>query len=474
MRQAALVLCIAGLCGSAAGEPGFPIHRETLDNGLDVVIAEEHSSPIVNVQMWYRVGSKNEPENRQGYAPLARQILRHGPTVLQEQTPEGLFRLFSGLTDSRVSFDNTVFWSTLPANQLEVGLWLEAERIAHPNLDSHLFDQERQRLIDDRRARIDARPFGDVYEVICRTLFGDRPYGHIPVANVEQLQSAEADDFATFLKQAYAPNNATVIIYGAVQAADALELVKNTLGTLPRQPDLPAVSTQYPVPNEPQRVVREADVPVPFVAMLHLLPGAANEDMTAVRVLERVLAAGPGAPLYDRLVTESELAYQAATLMLPNQDAGVLGVGVICREKVKPEDVEAIMNEELRKIIETGVSAEQLDKARVQSLAYLVSSRQTMAGMGERLGFGTVALNRPPWVFEEWDQISRVTAEDVHRVARKYLDPAHRVTLVLAKAEPPQPPVVPSTVKPGAQPAEQPQAQPQTQSPHEHNEGGQP
>jgi zinc protease len=470
MRQAALVLCIAGLCGSAAGEPGFPIHRETLDNGLDVVIAEEHSSPIVNVQMWYHVGSKNEPEKRQGYAPLARQILRRGPTVLQDQTPEGLFRVFGGQTDSRVSFDSTVFWSTLPANQLESGLWLEAQRIAHPNLDEHVFIQERQRLIDDRRARIDARPFGDIYEVICQTLFAEKPYGHIPVANIEQLQSAEATDFAAFFKQAYAPNNATVIIYGAVQAAEALELVKNTLGTLPRQPDLPAVNTEYPIPNEPRRVVKEAAVPVSFVAMLHLLPGAAQEDMTAVRVLERVLAVGPGTPLYDRLVTENGLAYQAATLMLPNQDAGVLGVGVICRENVKPEDVEAIMNEELRKIIETGVSAEQLHQARSQSLAYLVSSRQTMAGMGERLGFGAVVLNRPPWVFEEWDQISRVTAEDLHRVARKYLDPAHRVTLVLAKAEPPQPPVVPSTVRPGTQPAERPQ----TQSPEEPNEGGQP
>lgn len=471
MRQAVILLGLAWLSGPAAGEPAIAIHREILDNGLEVVIAEEHSAPIVTVQMWYQAGSKHEPPDGHGFAPLGRQILGRGPTVLGQQTPWGLVGVFGGKTDSYVSFDNTVFWSTLPANQLELAIWLEAQRITNPRLDEKTYAQDRQVVIDQRRQRIDARPFGNIYELVCQELFGDKPYGHIPAGNVEHLQAATLEEFTVFIKQAYAPNNSTLVIYGAVETESALGVVKKYLGTLERQPDLPSIDRDYPIPSAPRRVAETAQVPVPFVAMLHVLPGLAQEDLMTVRVLERVLAFGQGSPFYDRLVAELKLAHQAATLMLPNQDAGVLGVGVICRENVDPAQVEEVMADEFRKIIETGVSAEQLQRARSQSLSGVVNTRQTTQGMGARLGVAAAVIGRPQWFLQEWELVSKVTAEDLQRVARSYLDPAHRVTLVLSQATAPRPrapttrpaarptPTTQGVVRPVTQPAGEPPAQ---------------
>ncbi|MHC5190721.1 MAG: M16 family metallopeptidase [Planctomycetota bacterium] len=442
LLRISLLLLTAGLClglGNKArpqlGSPNeklFDYQHITLDNGMEVISLEDFSCPIVAVQVWYKVGSKDEKPDRQGYAHMFEHMMFKGTDRIGEKDHFNLIRKVGGTCNAYTSFDQTVYLETLPADQIELALWLEAERMSFLKIDQYAFDTERKVVEEELRMR-ENQPYGNVFKKMAAELFTEHPYRWTPIGKLAHLRATSVPELRQFWFDNYIPNNATLIIVGAIEHKKAQALADRYFGWIPAGPEPKRITAVEPEPEEPKTVViDDENAPAGQVVLGWRTVPAGRRDETVLDCLSQILGTGHSSRLYRSLVADTQIAVDAGTWTYNLQQDGIF----IVQGTLPPtsEDYDGVMSaliEQIKKIKSDGVTDIELEKARNQMIKYIVTSNLSIESKARLLGSAAVTLGDIEKVNTRMDEIRSVTKEDIQRAANQYLsmDRVHQFTI---------------------------------------------
>jgi len=434
LRRAFLLLLasLAALASSSSSATLPPTRIQTLvlPNGLRALLVEKREAPVVSVQVWYHVGSKDEAPGKTGFAHLFEHLMFQGTrNVGPERFSDYIVRA-GGLDNAYTTEDVTVFWETIPSALLPVALWLEADRMRNLDISEKTFRREREVVKEERRMRYDNQPYGTVVESLYKLAFTVHPYAHTPIGSMEDLDRASVADIRDFYDTYYVPENATLVIVGDFDAAEARTLIRECFGPIARgsRPIERRIASEPPQrAKRTLRLTRNVALPA-FVAGYHM-PADGTPDAYPLRLAARILSEGDSSRIYRRLVYDKQMALQAESAGNFTEDPNLFFVLAVLNTGFTPAQAEAEVLAELERLKSEPVSAAELAKAKNQILRDFVLSRQSVQSLGEELGYAAVVLKDPELLDAELDRFLRVTADDIQRVARKYFVPENATVL---------------------------------------------
>src|SRR5438034_7051733 len=299
-----VIALIAGLTVSAAVRPPkLQYEMTTLPNGLTVVLEEDHSTPIVHLQLWYHVGSKNEKPGRTGFAHLFEHMMFKGSKNVEPEAHTSHISAVGGQSNAYTTDDETVFWETVPAQYLPLALWLEADRMATLRIDKDTFTVEREVVKEERRLRVDNQPYGRLSEIIYEQAFAVHPYKHPTIGSMTDLEAASIEDVRDFYRTYYVPENATIAIVGDFDSAQALQLVAQYLGRVPKaERPVPRDIPKEPLQQHEKRVTLQEPWPLPAVVVAYHITYDGDPDSYPLHIASKVLSDGQSSRIYKKLV----------------------------------------------------------------------------------------------------------------------------------------------------------------------------
>jgi predicted Zn-dependent peptidase len=426
---AAVLFLLTGIC-EAVTLPQTTIRALTLPNGLQACLVEDHQAPVVNVQVWYHVGSKNEVAGRTGFAHLFEHLMFQGTTNIgPEQFSDYIIRS-GGIDNAYTTEDSTVFWETTPSSQLPVVLWLEADRMRNLEITETVFNNEREVVEEERRLRFDNPPYGTVVETLYQHAYTVHPYQHMTIGSMHDLDEARLKDIRDFYDTYYVPNNATLVIVGDLDPSETESMIRKYFGGLERGARLPTNHIQQEPPQTAKRVVKLAlNVALPAFVEGYHMPADGTPDAYPLRLASNILSEGESSRIYRRLVYDKQIALEAESTGNFTEDPNLFFVFAVLNQGHAPAEGEAEVEAELTRLKTQTVSNDELQKAKNQTLRDFILSRQTVQTRGEELGYAAVILKDANLVNTELARFLAVTPADIQRVARKYFV-AENMTLV--------------------------------------------
>lgn len=433
IRLATLLFLSAFLLVGRAAEsiPPLKFEQRALPNGLQFIWCEDHSAPTVCIQVWYRVGSKDDPAGRSGFAHLFEHMMFKSTKRMPSEFLDRLTEDVGGENNAYTADDVTVFHETVPSNNLERLLWAEAERLSALTVDVKNFTLEREVVKEEYRQRILAEPYGEFGEFIPKKSFVEHPYKRPTIGNIEELDASNLEEVRAFHSTFYRPDNAVLVVVGDFEAAQVQKWVDEYFGPIPKpEATIPRVTTKEPPRNAP-KPIREFDakVPLPALAVTYLGPSITAEDAPALRVAEQVLSGGESSRLYRRLVYETQLAQSAEFSADLRADLGLLTYQVVLASGVPVEKAKAVLLEEINKITTKPISDEELTIARNQLLANKLIERETFEGKASALGEAAAVYGDPNRANTDLNELQAVTPAQVQAAAQKYFTAANQLVI---------------------------------------------
>ncbi len=426
---AALLLSAAAL--AASRPPALSLTSATLPNGLRVVVHEDHSAPIVNVQIWYHVGSKDERPGRTGFAHFFEHLMFKGSKNVQPDEHTSLISAIGGQSNAYTTEDVTVYWSTVPSHQLPLVLWLEADRMASLRFDRQAFEREREVVKEERRMRLENQPYGRLPEIIHDQAFTVHPYKHQPIGRMADLEAATLEDVRGFFRTYYVPNNATVAIAGDVNASEVIDLVTTYVGRVPRGRPVPRDIPAEPPVTAPRRATVEEAWPLPVVVVAHHVIQDGHPDSYALHAASKILSDGQSSRIYRRLVYETGVALAAFGGGNLVEHPNLFFAVAVVQPGHTIEEAEELLSAELDRLRDAPVSERELTRAKNQIARDYIVGRTTVQQKASALAHAVVLHGDAATADSEFDQFQRLTAADIQRVARTYFNPTTRLVIAV-------------------------------------------
>ncbi len=393
-----------------------------LENGLEIITLEDFSCPIVAVQLWYHVGSKDEQPGRHGFAHMFEHMMFRGTDRLGPTDHFAYIHRVGGTTNGHTGFDRTIYEETLPAKQLELALWLEAERMTFLKIDQESFDTERKVVEEELRMRRN-EPYGTLYEKLLAEIYKTSPYRWEPIGSLADLRASSVEDLRNFWKKYYVPNNATLIIVGAVKHEEAQRLAKRYFGWIPRYAEPARVTVRESEPAEKRTVTLTVEnSPAPLAGAVYRTVPISDKNSVAIDLLSEILGSGRSSRLYRRLVAEKQLAVEAESETWSLEKDGLL----VAQATMPPDGGDAnsvldIIKGNISKLRKEAVSERELRKAKNQMLRGLVTENLEIESKAKMLGSAAVDYGDVSQVNRWIDDIRKVTDGDIQRVDNEYL-----------------------------------------------------
>lgn len=411
-----------------------------LDNGLRVIVSEDHYAPVYSIAVSYNAGSRDERPGRTGFAHLFEHMMFKGSEKVGPG--EHFYLVFNngGNMNGTTNTDRTLYFETLPKNQLDLGIFLEADRMRSLAITKENLDNQRHAVQEERRLGIDNRPYGRTYEMVSELAYDNPAYKHSVIGSMEDLNAATIDDVRSFFRTYYAPNNAVVAIVGDVNTAEVLAKVKKYFGDIPKQePPTPMDLSEKPRDSERSTTIDDKLARVPQINLAYRVPPSSHKDYVALTMLSQILASGESSRLYQKLVKEKEVVSQIYGYADGKTGPALYQIVGMVRPGNKPEEVNGLISEEISALMTAPVTAQELARARAIARRSAVSSRESTLYRAVRLADDAVLYNDPNRINTYLDQQLAVTAEDIQRVAKTYLTRANRVVIYTAPAAAPAP-----------------------------------
>lgn len=402
----------------------------TLDNGLHVILHQDKSTPIVAVSVMYHVGSKNENPDRTGFAHFFEHLLFEGSENIGRGEYDKYIEKAGGTLNANTSMDRTYYFEILPSNQLELGLWLESERMLHAKVEDIGIETQRQVVKEERRQRIDNQPYGSFLEQVMQRAYKVHPYKWPVIGSMAHLDAAVEADYKNFYKDFYVPNNAIVSLAGDLDYDQAKEWVTKYFGPIPSS----AKPVYRPTAIEPalDGEVRDTfydNIQLPGVIMAYRIPAAGTPDYYAVSMLGTLLSQGESSRLQKALVDEQQKAVAVGNFPLDLEDPGVSIAYGICSMGTDVLDAENAISAEIEKIKTEPISDDEFQKLKNQVENDFVTSNSRVAGIAESLANYKMYYGDANLINTELERYLAVTKEDIMRVATKYYSKDNRVVL---------------------------------------------
>jgi zinc protease len=432
LLSAAFVFALAGSAlAQASRNPHLDIKETRLANGLRVITVEDHSAPVIAIDVTYNVGSRNERQGRTGFAHLFEHMMFKGSENVG--TGEHFYLIFNngGTMNGTTNEDRTTYFEALPANQLDLALYLEADRMRSLAINKANLDNQRNAVQEERRLGVDNQPYGKSNEIQQALIYDNFAYKHSVIGSMEDLNAASVEDVSAFFKMYYAPNNAVVALVGDFKTADALKKIKEYFEKIPRQPDPPAVDMSEPEQKAERRanvddgLARLSQVDLAFKT----LPGN-TPDFYALQVLSAALQQGQSSRLYQALVKDKQLVQSVGGFADEKRGTGAIYTSATVRQGVKTEDVEAAIYAEIERLKSEGIADWELQKAKNTTRRNFINGMQSSLSRALNISVWTTYYNDPNLINTRLTKVDAVTKADVQRVANKYLVTTNRTVVV--------------------------------------------
>jgi len=409
----------------------IPFSERSLPNGLQVITIEDHASPTVSVQVWYHVGAKDDPAGRSGFAHLFEHLMFKSTRYMKSETIDRLTEDVGGSNNAFTADDMTAYHEVVPSNHLERLLWAEAERMSNLDVDEANFKSERAVVEEEYRQRVLASPYGRFFNAIAPSSYLVHPYKRPSIGSIEDLEAATLADVVAFHSTYYRPDNATLVVAGDFDAQQLQGWVDKYFGPVPRPGSaIPRVTAQEPAwPSERQAAIHGPQVPLPAVAFVWQAPPVTSADAPALRVAAALLSSGESARLNQALVYRQQIAAEAGFEADLRAGPGLLTAYAIVAGGKPSEQVARSLLAEVRRLADAPPSAAELAKVKTQMLTHALIERQTPLGKASAFAEAAVVYGQAARANTLLDDLQRVSAADVQRVMRTYVERTHKVSL---------------------------------------------
>lgn len=402
--------------------PPIQYKHRVLPNGLEVYSIQDRSTPSVAIQVWYGVGSKDDPEGRSGFAHLFEHIMFKSTKNMPSEMLDRLTEDVGGFNNATTLDDATAYYEVVPSNYLETLLWAEAERLGSLNVDEANFKSERDVVKEEFRFRILAPPYGRLFYAIEKNSFTKHPYRRPGIGSIEELDAATLDDVKQFHSTYYRPDNSILIVAGDFEQQQLDTWVDKYFTPIPKpEIAIPDVNVPEPARTEEKRVTEYApNVPLPAVAMTWLTPNAAHDDAVPLLVASTILSEGESSRLQEKLV-RGEIAQEVFANADLREDLGLFSIVSIMGGEHQPAEAEKLIRSEVAALANAPVPAAELQKAKNLILTSALRQRETSNGKAFTLGLALIQQHDPEAVNSGLARVRDVTAADIQRVVKKYL-----------------------------------------------------
>ena len=421
--------------------PDIPIERRSLENGLRVILSRDPRAPLVAVNLWYDVGSKHEKAGKTGFAHLFEHMMFQGSANVEKGQHMSLVQAAGGTLNASTWLDRTNYFETLPGHELELALWLEAERMANllPAMTQEKLDNQRDVVKNERRWSVDNQPYGSWDEKMQELVYPEaHPYHHSTIGSMEDLSAASLDDVSDFFATYYAPNNAVLTVAGDFETDAAMEMIERHFGPIPANAGLPPPPdmTVAPLIGAEVRETVPDQVPLPRIYLSHRTPPFGTDAFDALDVAADILGAGRASRLYASLVRGQKLAQDASVFVFPIVGgASMFVLWVTARPGVTPDTLEAATLTEIERLAADGPTDADLERVRNLHAAHQAGARERISERADRLSMYTCLFDEPERVNTESARWEGVDASRVSEALRASLRADNRVTMTYVPAE---------------------------------------
>jgi predicted Zn-dependent peptidase len=409
------------------------IETYSLDNGLRVALNEDHSAPLVAINLWYHVGSKNERPGRTGFAHLFEHMLFSGSEHVGNNEHFRYVQSVGGVLNGTTFFDRTNYFETLPSNYLALGLWLESDRMGFflPALTQEKLDIQREVVKEERRQRYDNVPYGTAFERLLRLAYDPHYSYHWPtIGSMEDLSAASLEDVRSFFSAWYRPDNCVLTIVGDFAQSEAKELVAKYFGDIPPSGSFPPFDLIRNETRSERRETFPSRVPLPRIYRLYHLPRMGDRDWICADLLTTVLTSDKASRLERALVYEKQIATDVAAYVLPTEATGMLLLQATAKENVPIEDIESTIDEEISRLVSGGITEDELTRAKNRTEIDFAHQIENYDMRADLIGMLATFFDDPNRILDWLEPYRAATTDDLKRVAQDYLVPENRVTSI--------------------------------------------
>ncbi|MDA8692661.1 insulinase family protein [Saprospiraceae bacterium] len=423
-----VLICICGLSYGQMNKIDFVEYD--LDNGLHVILHQDASTPIVAVSIMYHVGSKNEKPDKTGFAHFFEHLLFEGSENIDRGEYDKYIEKAGGTLNANTSNDRTFYFEILPSNQLELGLWLESERLLHAKVEDKGIETQREVVKEERRQRIDNQPYGTILQETMVRLFKKHPYRWPVIGSMDHLNAAVEDDYKNFYADFYVPNNAVLSIAGDIDIDQAKKWIDKYYASIPRgtkeiyRPNI----VEPPMTGEIRDTIYD-NIQLPAIIQAYRIPAQGTPEFYAVDMLSTLLSRGGSSRFQKAIVEDQQKAIQVGSFPLALEDYSVSLAFAFCNMGVDPSDVESSIDAEVKRVQTDLITDEEFQKLRNQIENDFVSSNSRVAGIAESLADYHMYFGDANLINTEIDRYLAVTKEDIRNAAIKYMQPNKRVVL---------------------------------------------
>ena len=480
MKQLIFTGILTGITLASSAQKEIQFVEYDLDNGIHVILHEEHATPIIAVSVLYHVGSKNEKPERTGFAHFFEHLLFEGTENIERGEYSELVEKNGGTLNANTSHDRTFYYELLPSNQLELGIWLESERMLHAKVDNTGIETQRSVVKEEKRQRIDNQPYASFIGEMFKRMFKEHPYNWQPIGSMEHLDAAQEEDYVNFYRTYYVPANATVSIAGDINIEQTKKWVEKYFKSIPKGEAInlfrdietmndedfmkkysvakkdfdpktkeakttaaKAVFKKYSnIPVDIKRTQKATEqlsgitkdviydnIQLPALFMAYRFPEQTNDDMYALNMMNDVLSGGASSRINKNLVERKQMAQFAFSFAYGLEDAGMGIFAAIAAKDVALDAIQAEFDTEIVKIQNELISQEEFEKIRNQYENQFISSNSSVAGIAENLADNHVYNGGAKKINTELQKYLAVSREDIQRVAKKYLTQDARIIL---------------------------------------------
>ena len=401
-----------------------------LANGLHVILHQDNTAPIVTTSVMYHVGAKDEQPDRTGFAHFFEHLLFEGTKNIENGAWFSIVTENGGTNNANTTDDRTYYYEVFPSNNLELGLWLESERMLHPIIEQDGVDTQNEVVKEEKRLRVDNQPYGKFLENVKKHLFVKHPYRWTTIGEMEHLDAATLDEFLAFNKKFYVPNNAVLVVAGDIDIDKTKKMVKEYFGPIPRGKEIERVSIKEdPIKEELKAEAFDSNIQIPAIITAYRTPSFKSRESRVLDMISTYLSNGPSSKLYKRLVDEKKMALQSGAINIAQEDYGMYVIFGLPQGEFKLTDLITEMDDEISILKEKLISERDYQKLLNKFENGFVSSNASVEGIANSLARYYMLYGDTNLINNEIEIYRSITREEIRQVANKYLNTNQRLVL---------------------------------------------
>ena len=418
------------MLGSVASAQKVNFEEYTLENGLHVILHQDKSAPVVITSVMYHVGAKDENPERTGFAHFFEHLLFEGTQNIKRGEWFKIVSGNGGTNNANTSDDRTYYYEVFPSNSLELGLWMESERLMHPVINQIGVDTQNEVVKEEKRLRVDNSPYGNIFQAVKENLFTKHPYRWSPIGSMDHLDAATLEEFQAFNKKFYIPNNAVLVVAGDIDIAQTLKWVNQYFGSIKKGPAVKKQTfVEDPITTQINATWEDPNIQLPMVVQAYRTPSMKTRDAKVLDMISTILSDGKSSRLYKKMVDEKKMALQIGAFNNSQEDYGMYLIYGIPMGQTTSATLTSEIDEEIKKMQTELISERDFQKLQNVYENQYVNSNTSIEGIAENLASYYMLYGDINLINTEIDMYRSITREEIREVAKKYLNPNQRLLL---------------------------------------------